>query len=167
MAAMTAMEKRAHRRAKAGASMDMNLVSLIDVFTILIFFLLSSATEVETVPTDRAIKLPESVAETAPKPTVVVLVSDKEILVQGKTVALVADALKLEGDTIEPLRAELAAQQGKKVVLAENQASSQAVTILADKDVPYKLLRKIMSTSAQANYTDVSFAVRQTYKVAS
>ncbi len=53
------------------------------------------------------------------------------------------------------------------MVLAENQASSQAVTILADKDVPYKLLRKIMSTSAQANFTDVSFAVRQTYKVTS
>lgn len=167
MADLSPIQKREARKHRNEQGLDLNLTALIDVFTILIFFLLSSATEVETVPTDRAIKLPESVAETAPKPTVVVLVSDKEILVQGKTVALVADALKLEGDTIEPLRAELAAQQGKKVVLAENQASSQAVTILADKDVPYKLLRKIMSTSAQANYTDVSFAVRQTYKVAS
>ncbi len=109
MADLSPIQKREARKHRNEQGLDLNLTALIDVFTILIFFLLSSATEVETVPTDRAIKLPESVAETAPRPTVVVLVSDTEILVQGKTVALVADALKLEGDTIEPLRAELAA----------------------------------------------------------
>ena len=45
----TPLEKRAARKARHGSGLDMNLVSLIDVFTILIFFLLSSS-GVETLP---------------------------------------------------------------------------------------------------------------------
>jgi len=32
---------------------------------------------------------------------------------------------------------------------------------MGDKEIPYRLLRKIMVTSARANFSDVSFAVRQ------
>jgi len=35
------------------------------------------------------------------------------------------------------------------------------VTIMGDKDIPYKLLRKIMVSCAQAGFSDVSFAVRK------
>ena len=48
-----------------------------------------------------------------------------------------------------------------KVVRAENKVDTQAVTIIADKDIPYQLLRKVMVTCAQANFADVSFAVRR------
>jgi biopolymer transport protein TolR len=157
---LTPLQKRAARKARNQSQLDLNLVSLIDVFTILIFFLLSSATEVETLPTTRAVKLPESTADKTPRETVVVVVSNDDILVQGRAVARVTDAMKLDGDLIEPLRAELALQSGRQVVRAENQAQSQAVTIMADKDIPYRLLRKIMVTSSQASFTDVSFAVR-------
>ena len=46
---LTPLQKRAARNARHGNGLDMNLVSLIDVFTILIFFLLSSS-GVETLP---------------------------------------------------------------------------------------------------------------------
>ena len=78
MATMTALQKRAARKARGGASMDMNLVSLIDVFTILIFFLLSSATGVELLSSPKAVKLPASLADKAPKDTVVLVVSDPD-----------------------------------------------------------------------------------------
>ncbi len=32
---------------------------------------------------------------------------------------------------------------------------------MGDKDIPYRLLRKVMVTAARANFTDVSFAVRR------
>ena len=51
---------------------DMNLVSLIDVFTILIFFLLSNTGGVETLASPRAVKLPESMSQQAPKETLMV-----------------------------------------------------------------------------------------------
>lgn len=153
--------QRRTERAKRNQSMvDMNLVSLIDVFTILIFFLLSSSSEVEVLPASAAVKLPESTAEVTPQDTVVVVVSPTEILVQGKRVASVAEALATEDDLIAPLQAELAQHRSVQVVRKENEAQSRAVTIMGDRDIPYRLLRKIMVTSARANFQDVSFAVR-------
>ena len=140
---------------------DMNLVSLIDVFTILIFFLLSNTGGVETLPSPKAVKLPESVAEQAPRETVLVVVSGTEILVGGRKVASVADVMKTEGDLIEPLKAELELQAGRQVIRAENAADAKRLTIMGDKDIPYRLLRKIMFTGARANFADVSFAVRR------
>lgn len=161
MATMTAMEKRAHRRAKAGASMDMNLVSLIDVFTILIFFLLSSATGVEALVSPKAVSLPISTAEKEPKSTVLLVVSGDDIIIDGRKVASVAQAIAQAGDVIPALQAELQVLGQRKAVLAENKTDQQAVTIMADKQMPYSLLRKLMFTCARANFADVSFAVRK------
>ena len=161
MAMMTGIEKRAMRKSRGGAAMDMNLVSLIDVFTILIFFLLSSASGVETLVSPNAVKLPLSLAEQAPKETVVLVVSSDEILVDGRRIALVAEALALPTDLIPALKAELDVLAERKVVRAENASETQAITIMADKDIPYRLLRKVMATCARAGFSDVSFAVRR------
>jgi biopolymer transport protein ExbD len=140
---------------------DMNLVSLIDVFTILIFFLLSSASGVELLPSPKAVKLPDSIAEKQPKETVIVVVSAQEIIVDGRKVADVAAVINQPGDLIEPLKAELDIQANRQVIRKENEAVSKNVTIMGDKEIPYSLLRKIMVTCAQANFSDVSFAVRR------
>jgi biopolymer transport protein ExbD len=161
MAAMTAMEKRNHRRAKRGASMDMNLVALIDVFTILIFFLLSNSVGVETLISPKAVNLPESTAEKDPKSTVLLVVSGDDIIIDGRRVAGVAEVVAQAGDVIPALQAELQVLGQRKAVLAENKSDQQAVTIMADKQMPYSLLRKLMYTCARANFADVSFAVRK------
>jgi biopolymer transport protein ExbD len=158
---LTPLQKRAERRSRNQTMVDMNLVSLIDVFTILIFFLLSNAGGVETLPSPKAVSLPESVAEKSPLETVVVIVSGTEILVDGRKVAMVADVLGAAGDLIEPLKAELELQANRQVIRKENEALSRRLTIMGDKEIPYRLLRKIMVTSARANFSDVSFAVRQ------
>jgi biopolymer transport protein TolR len=139
----------------------MNLVSLIDVFTILIFFLLSNSGGVEILPSPKAVQLPESVSEKAPRENLIVVVSGSEILVDGRRIANVADVLAMEGDLIAPLKAELDLQANRQVIRKENEAQSKQLTIMGDKDIPYRLLRKIMVTSARANFSDVSFAVRQ------
>ncbi len=159
---LTPRQKRAERRNRNQNMVDMNLVSLIDVFTILIFFLLSNSGGVETLPSPRAVLLPESVTETSPRETVVVIVSATEILVDGRKVASVAQVLAMKDDLIEPLRAELALlQSSRQVIRKENEALSKRLTIMGDKNIPYRLLRKIMVSSARANFSDVSFAVRQ------
>jgi len=161
---LTPLQKRAERRSRNQTMVDMNLVSLIDVFTILIFFLLSNSGGVEILPSPKAVKLPESISEKAPKETVVVVVSGTEILVDGRKVANVSDVLALEGDMIEPLKAELDLRQNRQVIRKENEATAKQLTIMGDKDIPYRLLRKIMVTSARANFSDVSFAVRQRFE---
>ena len=161
---LTPLQKRAERRSRNKTMVDMNLVSLIDVFTILIFFLLSNAGGVEILPSPKAVKLPESVAEKNPRETVVVVVSGSEIVVDGRKVANVADVLAMDGDLIVPLKAELDLQANRQVIRKENEAQSRQLTIMGDKDIPYRLLRKIMVTSAKANFSDVSFAVRQRFE---
>ena len=158
---MTPLQRRAERKARNQSGLDMNLVSLIDIFTILIFFLMS-ATGIEVLSSGQAVKLPPSTAEKAPRETVVVTVSRDDILVEGRVVAKVADVLAMEGDLIAPLQAELAGlQTSRKVIRAENEAAAKAVTIMGDKEIPYRLLRKVMATAAKADYADVSFAVAQ------
>jgi biopolymer transport protein TolR len=161
MSTMTARERRAQHRARGGAAMDMNLVSLIDVFTILIFFLLSSATGVETLMSPKAVKLPMANVEQAPKETVVLVVTAEDILAEGRRVAMVSEVMASKDDVIPGLKAELDLLATRKAVRAENKSDIQAVTIMADKDMPYQLLRKVMVTCARANFSDVSFAVRR------
>ena len=165
MATLTAREKRAERRSRGGAAMDMNLVSLIDVFTILIFFLLSSASGVETLISPKAVHLPLANAQQPTKDTVVLVVAGDEILAEGRRVALVSEAMAGDGDVIKGLKAELDVLATRKAVRAENRdkiaATGQAITIMADKDMPYQLLRNVMATCARAGFSDVSLAVRQ------
>ena len=71
----------------------MNLTSLMDVFTILVFFLLVNSGSVELVESPKDVKLPESREESKPRETVVISVSPEDVIVQGKVVARVADIL--------------------------------------------------------------------------
>ena len=158
---LTPLQKRAERKERNKQQLDLNLVSLIDIFTILIFFLLSSATEIETLPNSRAVKLPESLADTHPKETIVVSISGSEIVVDGRKVADVAAVMKTTDDVIPALKAELELLSKRQVIREKNQALKTAVTIMGDKDIPYRLLRKVMYTSALADYSDVAFAVRR------
>jgi biopolymer transport protein ExbD len=158
---LTPLQRRAERKGRNQTMVDMNLVSLIDVFTILIFFLLSSASGVELLASPKAVKLPESFTEKTPKETIVVVVNGSDILVDGRKVANVSDVMATQGDLISPLKDELDLLANRQVVRAENQAQTKAITIMGDQNIPYQLLRKVMYTSARANFSDVSFAVRR------
>ena len=155
------IQRRAARRNRNTSSVDLNLVSLIDIFTILIFFLLINVGVADVLPNSKAIRLPESTAEKTPRETVVVMVSQNDIVVDGRKVAAVADVVDAEPDVIPALKAELERLAGRRVIRAENEAQKQAVTIMGDKEIPYRLLRKVMVTCARADYTDVAFAVQQ------
>jgi biopolymer transport protein TolR len=162
---LTGIQKRALRRARNHDSLDMNLVSLIDIFTILIFFLMANS-GVEVLTSSKAVKLPESTVQKAPKETLTIVVNNQDILVDGRRVAAVADFLNSEDDVIGPLKAELdllaTVRKSVRSTASKDggETKSQAITILGDKDIPYRLLRKIMVTAARANFSDISFAVQ-------
>ncbi len=147
--------ERHHKRGRAGAGL--NLVSMMDIFTILVFFLLVQSSDVEVLPSAKAVRLPESIAEKSPKQTVVVTVNDQDILVQGKKVASVPDILDVGGDTIDALKTELE-YQARRAPLAAGK-TQRDITILGDKEIPYRLLKKIMITCVRASYENISLAV--------
>lgn len=140
----------------------MNLTSLMDVFTILVFFLLVNSGSVELVEAPKNVKLPESRIETKPRETVVIFVSPEDVLVQGELVARVEDILSGAAGTTDAITARLAELKDNIVgpsTLAA--AASQEVTILADKSVPFVVIRRIMSTCTDGGYENVSLAVIQ------
>ena len=145
-----------------GKITKMNLTSLMDVFTILVFFLLVNSGSVELVEAPKDVKLPESYEESKPRETVVISISPEDVIVQGKAVARVTDILEGETGSMDPLATRLAELKENIVGPATMAvAGSQEVTILADRSVPFIVIRKIMSTCTGEGYENVSLAVIQ------
>jgi biopolymer transport protein ExbD len=136
------------------------LTSLMDVFTILVFYLLVNSGTNELLETPRHVVLPESPIEAKPRETVVIYVSTDEVIVQGEVVARVADILATNGGDIESIMARLATLQ-ERVIGVRTQAIAQSmeVTILADKSVPFSVVRQVMSSATAEGYEKISLAV--------
>lgn len=140
----------------------MNLTSLMDVFTILVFFLLVNSGSVEIMEAPKTVELPESRVESKPRETVVIFISPEEVLVQGRVVARVADIIDGQPDSIELITARLA--EIKEQIIGRTTlvvAESSEVTILADKSVPFMVVKTIMSTCTGQGFERVSLAVIQ------
>jgi len=153
------MEKRHERGKKLGS---LNLVSLMDIFTILVFFLLVNSSDVQTLPNAKDIQLPQSIAEEKAKETVVILIGEEDILVQGTAIAKVADVMRRKGNDIPELRQALMAQSDRVLRReAQDDIAGREVTIMGDKDIPYRLLKKVMATCTESDYGQISLAVLQ------
>jgi biopolymer transport protein ExbD len=149
-----------HRRNKGAGAL--NLVSLMDIFTILVFFLLVNSSDVQTLPNAKDLKLPESIAEKKPEENVVVLIGKTDILVQGEVVAKIADVMATQGNDIPALREALLSQNDRVLRReAKDDIAGREVTIMGDKDISYRLLKKVMATCTASDYGQISLAVLQ------
>lgn len=159
---LSARGKRHARHQKKAKVVSLNLVSLMDIFTILVFFLLVNSGDVEILQTDDSLELPSSSSERIPEETLVVLVNREAIVVGGRPLADL-DSLELtESGEIVALSEELAYLAERKTDLTEREEEEGfAVTIMGDKDTPYTLLKKIIQTCAVHNYRDIALAVNQ------
>jgi biopolymer transport protein ExbD len=154
--------RRMQRHHSRNRGSGLNMVSLMDIFTILVFFLLVNSAEVQTLETPRDITLPQSVAENKPRETVVVHIAHDQVLVQGQPVVKLAEIEALEGNIIEPLKAALKSQTDRILRAdAAEDAANREVTILGDRELPYRILKKIMATCTDADYGKLSLAVIQ------
>ena len=159
---MSRRAKRMERHHKRGRRGSLNMVSLMDIFTILVFFLLVSSTEVEVLPNPRDLTLPESVAEEGARETVLITLTAQHILVQGQVVAEVDEVMARDAALIPELGAALRAQTDRVLRRdAVTDAADREVTIMGDKGLPFSLLRQVMATCTDAEYGRISLAVSQ------
>ena len=154
-----------HHKGKKKA-VTINLVAMIDMLTVLVFFLLVYSTEqVTVVPDSKEVQLPQSIAEAQIQNTVVVIVGEHDIIVHGRPVAGIQEILAADEPIIATLQAELEADATGMLKLAalpeEERIAARQVTIMADKELPFVLLRKVMATSTAAGYGQLSLAVMQ------
>jgi biopolymer transport protein TolR len=145
-----------HKRRRA---VPLSLVSLMDIFTILVFFLLVNSSDVQQLTAPKSVQMPESIAQQPPRETVIVTVGADAIMVQGEVVAMTADVLGNDDDFIPALAAALEQLSARR--LRASDGLPPEVTILGDRDLPYRLLRKVMVTCTRADYGRVSLAVVQ------
>jgi len=149
-----------HKRNKGVGGL--NLVSLMDIFTILVFFLLVNSSQVETLPNAKELQLPESIAEEKARETVVIIIGETDLVVQGTPVAKIADVMAIKGNDIPELREALLSQNDRVLRReAQEDISAREVTIMGDKDIPYRLLKKVMATCMESDYGQISLAVLQ------
>lgn len=163
---MMKMSRRAQRmerhHKRSGGRSVINLVSLMDIFTILVFFLLVNSSDGEVLPTLKSVELPESISEEKPRQTVVVMVSGENILVHGKVVASVQQLLQQPQSTSPQLRQALDEINSRALrTAAHDDASRREATIMGDREIPYRLLKKVMATCTEAGFGRISLAVLQ------
>lgn len=153
------MSRMSRNRARV---IQIPLTSLMDVFTTLVFFLVVNQGATEVLETPKRITLPDSVVEQKPRESVVIFVSRDEITVQGEPVARVADVEAASEPSIDAVAARLA-ELSEHVIGASTAvvAESEEITILADKAVPFRVLKKVMSTCTERGYVRISLAVVQ------
>lgn len=153
------------RRRAPRAVVQLALISLMDIFTILLLFLLVHVSGDESVmPAPDTLTLPASTAKKSVKPTVTVLVTEEEIFVQGKRVMGVTEATKQSDVILVPVKQELGRLADRTKLLADKAATvafAGNITIMGDKTIPFQLLKKLMATCAQAEYPHIALAVVQ------
>lgn len=138
-----------------------NLVALMDIFTILVFFLLVNSTEVQKLPNSKDIRLPTSTMNLRPEDSVIITVTKEAIMVEGQQVATLEDIRKNTSPDIPPLAEAIKAELAKKQVIIDGKKKVPEVTVMSDRDTPYNVLHRIMQSFSSADVQKISLAVVQ------
>jgi len=154
-------KRMARHRGRLNFVPKLNLVPLIDCFTLLIFFLLINySADVEVLVTDKSVKLPTSISDTLPKESLVVVVNANDIILSGRRVGGVSEMMATDAAKFDPLETELKYLASKAPPLTDKEkADGRSITILGDKAIPYEQLKKIMATCVAADYRNIALAV--------
>jgi biopolymer transport protein ExbD len=157
------MSNRARRmlqhqiRNKADA--ELNLIPMIDILSVMVSFLLVYSTEVEVVQNTKSIDIPQSISQQRPRETVVVMLTKDDLFVQGERIASIAEVRASADAIIAPLRAALKRPTLVGQAMTEKDIAEREITVMADKQIPYEVLKKVMSTCTDADYGRLSFAL--------
>jgi biopolymer transport protein TolR len=148
-------------RSQPRSDAELNLIPLIDIMSVMVAFLLIYSTEVEVVQNSKGIEIPQSTAEVKPQTTVVVMITREHVFVQGEAVATIGEVQNGTTPLIEPLREML-----ERPLLASAASESREITVIADKSLPFDVVKRVMATCSSSSYGKISLAVLQKEKAA-
>jgi biopolymer transport protein TolR len=141
---------------KSGGHGPLTLIPMIDMLMILVVYLLVHSADTEILTNSRNISIPYSASDQKPRPATVVTVTRDMLYVNGEAIVSVADLSRTAEPVVEPLRAALGRQSAG---LLPGTDSRREVTVMAEKSLPYAVLRKIVASCSAADYSKVSLAV--------
>jgi biopolymer transport protein ExbD len=159
---------RSNRRQR-NKEAKLNITSLLDVFTIMLLFLLVNfAPKEEDVKLHPGIRLPSSTAEIAAYNAIDVILTEKRLIIEDKEVVRLVKGKfpksVMDDDTIQPYYDELKKIKRKndritKINKRKGISKRNIVLFQAEKDISFKLIDKVMMTTAQAGFMNFKFAV--------
>lgn len=162
-ARMTNRAKRILRRnARRPGVVSLNLVPMIDVFMVLVFFLLVTTSSIDNMRSPSELRLPTSLSLDQPTDAPIIMVTKSAVLIQGVQVMTLDEAIAAPADKALPqVRAELL-----KVTLMSVQGSDKAgattrgeVNVMADRDIPYTVLKKVLATCGELKFARIAISV--------
>jgi len=148
--------RRHGRHGKRRGGHALALVPMIDILTILVVYLLVHTSDTEILPSTNNIAVPQSISELKPRETTLVTVTRDMLYVNGEAVVSVAEFGGSTGPVVESLRAALGRQAAN---VLPGTATAREVTVMAEKALPYAVLRRIVASCSAAEYTKVSLVV--------
>ena len=153
-------------RSKPREDAELNLIPLIDIMSVLVAFLLIYSTEVESVQNSKGVEIPQSTAEVKPQSSVVVMITREHVFVQGEPVATIAEVQGAPTPLIEPLREVLERPMLIGDASSADAMAAREVTVIADKSLPFEVVKRVMATCSSSSYGKISLAVLQKEKAA-
>jgi biopolymer transport protein ExbD len=157
------MPKRARRmelhRLRRSLDVELNLIPLIDIMSVMVAFLLVYSADVEVIQNSKGVQIPQSIAEEKPKQSVVVMITKDQLFVQGELVASVAEVSAARTPQVDALRAVLARPMLEASVGVSDDLASREITVVADKSLPYEVVKRVMTTCTRGGYGRISLAV--------
>ena len=148
--------KRMERINRRGEGLGLNLIPMMDVLTVLVLFLLFHSFNGE-MPEQR-IELPDSVVETRPRETLAIVVNPEAVMIHGAPVVRTSELYENRIGMVVQIKERLEELEREVGITAPE---SKEITLLADKTIPFKVLKKIMSTCTASGYGRISLAVVQ------
>jgi biopolymer transport protein TolR len=145
-------------RVRSHEEAELNLIPLIDVMSVLVAFLLIYTADVEIVQNAKGVEIPQSTSETQAQQSVVVMITKDHVFVQGELVADMAEINASSEPLVEPLRRVLSRPM---LLGGGGEEITREVTVIADKSLPFELVRKVMATCTSTTYGKISLAVLQ------
>ena len=152
------------KRHNTSAEGKLNLTSMMDMFTIILVFLLKTyATEGQLIQPTESLTLPKSTIQTPSETALDLVVSKEMVMLNDKPIVDLKSVKQGKGYIIQSLRDELLfhAQEARKMEVRYGVRFSGKVTIQGDKDMEYKDLVKVMATCGASEYPNMRLVVYQ------
>ncbi|MBN2001429.1 biopolymer transporter ExbD [candidate division KSB1 bacterium] len=153
---------------KVAGSVSLNLTSMMDMFTIILVFLLKTySTEGQLIQPSQNLTLPNSTSQTAAEVALDLTVSKEWIMVNNRPVMQIGDIIADPTiGILEPVQKELLeyAKEAKRMDLSYGIPFTGKVTIQGDKNLPFSMISKVMATCGESEYPNMRLVVYQSQK---
>lgn len=161
MSIVSSKRRKKKGQEEGSESTGMMLTSLMDIFIVLVLYLLVNQSDGVNIEPPARVVLPDSGVDTMPRPSIMVVLSEQDVKIQGESVISMGEVKASNQPEIEPIRQAIVRIKTEAEKKKDQAGVATEVTIVADRGVPYKVLKKVMLSSSNAGYGKISFAVNQ------